>query len=255
MIRIKTPRQIEGIRRASAILIEVLDVLEAAVVPGVTTLALDAIARREVARHGARAAFLGYEGFPGAICASVNDAVIHGIPDDRPLETGDVVSIDFGVEIDGLYSDSAVTVAVGQVTPDIARLLEVTQASLEAGISAAVVGNRVRDISRAIWGVIAPHGYGVVREWAGHGVGLAIHEEPHVPNYVGRGANPRLKPGMVIAIEPMVNLGTDDVEILDDDWTVVTADGGVSAHFEHTVAILSDRTEVLTRRATQPLHS
>lgn len=251
MIRLKNSRQIAAIRESCALLAQVMDTLQAVVEPGITTADIDALARREIKALGGRPSFLGYSGFPGSICTSVNDEVIHGIPGPRRLNPGDMVGIDCGIEYEGYYSDSAVTVPVGPIPEAHRILLEVTQLALEAGIRAAKVGARVNDISRAVYEVIRRHGYGIVRPFCGHGVGFAIHEDPQVPNYVGRGPNPRLKAGMVLAIEPMVNLGGDEVEVLDDDWTVVTADGSVSAHFEHTVAILHDRTEVMTRRPSE----
>lgn len=254
MIRIKTAKQIDGIRESCSLLADVLEILEEHVTPGVTTSQLDAIARKEINARGGRPAFLGYQGFPGALCTSVNEEVIHGIPGGRILKNGDVVSIDCGIEYNGFYSDSAITVPVGSVSDEIHKLLEVTKESLEIGINAAKVGNRVNDISRSIYRRIHSENYGIVRPYCGHGVGLAIHEDPQIPNYVGRGPNPRLKPGMVIAIEPMVNLGVDDIEVLDDEWTVVTKDNAVSAHFEHTVAIFRDHTEVLTRRQSESVH-
>lgn len=255
MIRIKTARQLAGIRESCRLLGSVLETLENSVTTGITTAGLDAIARQEIKALGGKPSFLGYQGFPGALCTSVNEEVIHGIPGDRVLQRGDVISIDCGVVYDGYYSDSAVTVPVGTVSPEVEKLLQITQEALERGIQAACRGNRVNDVSRAIYQVISEHGYGVVRPYCGHGVGLAIHEDPQIPNYVGRGPNPRLKSGMVIAVEPMVNLGGDDIEVLDDEWTVVTADNTVSAHFEHTLAILGDHTEVLTRRRSESLHS
>jgi methionyl aminopeptidase len=186
-------------------------------------------------------------GFPAAICTSVNEAVIHGIPSRRKLVEGDVVSLDCGVDLDGFISDSAVTVPVGEVTPEIRELLTTTQEALEIGIAAARPGGRIHDISRAVFEHVSRKKYGVVRPYCGHGVGFAVHEDPQVPNYVSNGPNPRLKPGMVIAIEPMVNMGGDDVDLLADDWTVVTSDGSVSAHFEHTIAIREDTVDVLTR--------
>lgn len=255
MIRIKTARQIDGIRESCRLLAEVLELLESSVEAGMTTRDLDELARREISGRGGRPAFLGYQGFPGALCTSVNHEVIHGIPGDRRLAVGDVVSIDCGIEYHGYFSDSAITVPVGEVAPEVSRLLDVTRQSLEEGIASAVAGNRINDVSRSIYRVLSEAGYGVVRPYCGHGVGLEIHEDPQIPNYVGRGPNPRLKPGMVIAIEPMVNLGGDDVDVLDDDWTVVTEDRSVSAHFEHTVAIFRDHTEVLTRRSTESVHS
>ena len=172
--------------------------------------------------------------------------MIHGIPDDTPLRNGQVVGVDCGIELEGYYSDAAVSLAVGSVSPKVEKLLRVTKESLYKGVDAARVGHRINDISRAIEEHVSREGYGIVRPYCGHGVGLAIHEDPQVPNYVGPGPNPRLKPGMVLAIEPMVNLGDDDVEVLDDDWTVVTADGSVSAHYEFTVVVLSDGPEILT---------
>lgn len=255
MIRIKTPRQIEGIRESARLLRTVLETIESAVVAGITTEELDAIAQREISALGGKPAFLGYQGFPGALCTSINEEVIHGIPGKRRLRDGDLVSIDFGVVYEGYYSDSAITVPAGAIAPEVESLLRVTREALERGIAAARRGNRVNDISRAIYRIISENNYGVVRPYCGHGVGLAIHEDPQIPNYVGRGPNPRLKSGMVLAIEPMVNLGGDSVEVLDDEWTVVTADRTISAHFEHTVAILGDRTEVLTRRTSETLHS
>ncbi|MFW6338482.1 MAG: type I methionyl aminopeptidase [Alkalispirochaetaceae bacterium] len=246
MIRLKNERQLRGIRESCALLSETLEKLHPLVEPGVTTGELDFWARDEIERLGGRPAFLGYHGFPGALCTSVNEAVIHGIPSDRELREGDILSVDCGIEYSGFYSDAAVTIPVGTISEEIVRLMEVTRHALDLGIQAAVAGNRVGDISRAIYDHVSQFGYGVVRPYCGHGVGLSLHEDPEVPNYVGRGPNPRLKPGMVIAIEPMINLGGDEVEVLEDEWTVVTADRSVSAHYEHTVAILADHTEILT---------
>ena len=246
MIKIKTDRQIDGIRAASRILVRVLKEVEQQVKPGVTTDDLDRFARQLIEKMGARPAFLGYMGFPAALCTSVDSAVIHGIPDKRPLEEGQIVSIDCGVEYGGFYSDSAMTVPIGAISGEIRSLMDVTKTALGLGIEKATVGNRVSDVSRAIYNYVSERGYGIVRPYCGHGVGLEIHEDPQIPNYVGSGPNPRLKHGMVVAIEPMINMGGDDIDVLDDDWTVVTADGSTSAHFEHTVAILKDRTEILT---------
>lgn len=248
MIRLKNRHQLEGIRRASRIVATVLQELIDRVEPGITGTDLDRYAQERITSLGARPSFLGYMDFPASLCISVDSAVIHGIPNGSQLKAGQVVGIDCGVVIDGFYSDSAVTVAVGPVSPEVEKLLQVTEESLYLGIEQARAGNRIHDISRAVYRRTKSEGYGVVRPYCGHGVGLEIHEDPQVPNYVGKGPNPRLKPGMVIAIEPMINLGGDDVHVLDDDWTVVTADRSISAHFEHTVAILEDRTEVLTDR-------
>ena len=248
MIRLKTPQQISAIREASQLLITVLEELERMVEPGISTLDLDRYAYKRITALGARPAFLGYMDFPASLCTSVDSAVIHGIPNKQRLRSGQVLSVDCGVEYRGYFSDSAFSVPVGSVAAEVEQLLQVTRESLLLGIEAARAGNRINDISRAVFRHTHSRGYGVVRPYCGHGVGLEIHEDPQVPNYVGRGPNPRLKPGMVLAIEPMINLGGDDVRVLDDDWTVVTADGSVSAHFEHTVAILAERTEILTAR-------
>lgn len=246
MIRLKTEKQIEGIRKSGELLVEILKTLQPEVRPGVSTLDLDAIARKRIERSGGRPSFLGYHGFPAALCTSVDSAVIHGIPDARRLSEGQVVGVDCGIDLEGYYSDAALSVPVGSVAPEVKKLLRVTKESLYRGVAAARLGHRINDISRAIEEHVSKEGYGIVRPYCGHGLGLSIHEDPQVPNYVGPGPNPRLKPGMVLAIEPMVNLGDDDVEVLDDDWTVVTSDGSVSAHYEFTIVILSDGPEILT---------
>jgi len=246
VIRLKTEKQIEGIRKSGELLVEILKTLQPEVRPGVSTLDLDAIARKRIERSGGRPSFLGYHGFPAALCTSVDSAVIHGIPDARRLSEGQVVGVDCGIDLEGYYSDAALSVPVGSVAPEVEKLLRVTKESLYRGVAAARLGHRINDISRAIEEHVSKEGYGIVRPYCGHGLGLSIHEDPQVPNYVGPGPNPRLKPGMVLAIEPMVNLGDDDVEVLDDDWTVVTSDGSVSAHYEFTIVVLSDGPEILT---------
>ena len=246
-MKLKNSKQIEGIRESGAILARTLEQLKQLIEPGITLLDIAAECRRFLRGYGARPAFLGYMDYPAAICTSVNDAVIHGIPDKRKLRNGDVVGLDCGVDFEGFISDSAITVPVGTIRQEIQQLLQVTQEALELGIAAARPGGRIHDISRAIYRHVNQHNYGVVRPYSGHGVGFAVHEEPQVPNYVSSGPNPRLKPGLVIAVEPMVNLGGDDVDVLDDDWTVVTVDGSISAHFEHTIAIREDGVDVLTR--------
>lgn len=248
MIRLKTEKQIDQIRASCRLLARVLAELETLVAPGVTPVDLDEAARKMISDGGGSPAFLGYNGFPAALCTSVNEAVIHGIPNRRKLVNGDVIGLDLGIELGGYYSDAAVTVAVGSVTEEIQKLMQIARESLMLGIEQAKVGNRMHDVSRAIFRHNRREGYGVVRPYCGHGVGLDIHEDPQVPNYVGSGPNPRLKAGMVLAIEPMINLGGDDVALLDDDWTVVTDDGLPSVHFEHTVALFADHTEVLTLR-------
>jgi methionyl aminopeptidase len=246
VIRLKTEKQIEGIRKSGELLVEILKTLQPEVRPGISTLDLDAIARKRIERSGGRPSFLGYHGFPAALCTSVDSAVIHGIPDARRLSEGQVVGVDCGIDLEGYYSDAALSVPVGSVAPEVKKLLRVTKESLYRGVAAARLGHRINDISRAIEEHVSKEGFGIVRPYCGHGLGLSIHEDPQVPNYVGPGPNPRLKPGMVLAIEPMVNLGDDDVEVLDDDWTVVTSDGSVSAHYEFTIVILSDGPEILT---------
>jgi methionyl aminopeptidase len=245
-MKLKNPKQIQLIRESGKILARTMHELGSMVEPGLPLLELDAQCRSILKAAGARPAFLGYMGFPSSVCVSVNEQVIHGIPTRRTLKEGDVVSLDLGVDLDGFISDSASTFPVGRVTDEVEQLLRVTREALQKGIDAAHSRGRVHDISGAVYDHVSPFGYGVVKPYCGHGVGFAVHEEPQVPNYVSRGPNPRLKPGMVLAIEPMINLGTDEVDVLDDEWTVVTADGSVSAHYEHTIAILEDRVEVLT---------
>ena len=248
MITLRTASEIEKIRAAGQILREALAAAAAAVTPGITTADLDEIVGDHIKTRNATAAFLGYRGFPGHSCISIDEEVVHGIPGPRKLEEGSIVSIDAGVFKDGYYSDSAMTVPVGVIADDRGKLLEVTRDSLKAGIAAARVGNRLFDISDAIQQVCERHHFGIVRELVGHGIGTQLHEEPQVPNYVpnppDRGMH--LKAGMVLAIEPMVNLGTWEVRTLEDDWTVVAADGKPSAHFEHTVVITENGPDILT---------
>ncbi len=248
MIKIKNSKQIEGIRQSCRLLADVLDTAETLIVEGAIPLEIDAAVQQMIEDGGGRPAFLGYHGFPASLCFSVNEAVIHGIPGRDALKSGDIVSIDCGIELNGFFSDSAHTIAVGNVSPAVHALMKTAEESLYLGITAAQPGNRLKDISRAVYDHNHAQHYGLVRPYGGHGVGLALHEDPHISNFVGRGPNPRLKPGMVIAIEPMVNLGGDDITVLDDDWTVVTADGSVSVHYEHTVAITVDGPEILTVR-------
>lgn len=250
MIRLKNQTQLDGIRQSCRLLADVFSLLEPMVVPGVSTKELDEAAERAIREGGGEPAFLGYMGYPASICASINEVVIHGIPNGKRLKEGDIISIDIGIKLSGYYSDRALTLPVGRISEKKQKLMDVTLECLELGISQAVAGNRVKDISRTVFDHANSAGYGVVRDFCGHGTGIELHEEPQIPNYVGRGPNPRLKPGMVIAVEPMINQGTFAVEILDDDWTVVTADRKPSAHFEHTLAILEDRTEILTRPRT-----
>lgn len=246
MRRLKSEADIGRIRESAVLVKESLGMLRSNVRPGVTTADLNDMAERFLASQGARPAFLGYMDYPAAVCVSINDEVIHGIPGKRRLRDGDIVGLDLGVEIDGYFADAALTVPVGDVSDELRRLLDVTEECLRLGIGQAVAGNRIRDISTAIFDRAREAGYGVVRQYCGHGVGFAVHEDPQVPNYPGGGDNPRLKPGMVLAVEPMLNIGTSEISVLDDGWTVVTGDGRHSAHFEHTIAIFKDRTEVLT---------
>jgi methionyl aminopeptidase len=248
MISLKTPAEIDTIAAAGAILAHVLEEVRGHVAPGVTTGELDAIAEELIRSHrGAEPAFKGLYGFPASLCTSVNHEVVHGIPSlKRRLEAGDIVSIDAGVRLDGWYADMAVTQPVGAVDESAELLLRVTQEALRAGIAAAAPGNRIGDISHAVQHVAEAAGFSVVRELVGHGLGRGPHEEPQVPNFGRRGRGLRLQPGLVIAIEPMVNEGAPTVRTLADRWTVVTTDRGRSAHFEHTVAVTDDGPRILT---------
>jgi len=246
MIRLKNSAEISKIREASAILARTLQELAGLVREGISTAELDDFAREVLRQRGGEPAFLGYNHFPASLCVSINEQVIHGIPGRKKLRTGDIVGLDIGINLGGYFSDTAVSLPVGAVSPQRARLLAVTRECLARGVQAAVVGNRISQISAAVYEHARANGFEVVRQFCGHGVGFALHEEPQVPNYVSSGPNPRLKPGMVLALEPMLNAGTWEVEVLKDDWTVVTADRSDSAHFEHTIVIHKDRTEVLT---------
>ncbi|MHB1018464.1 MAG: type I methionyl aminopeptidase [Coriobacteriia bacterium] len=246
MIIAKSPSELEIMREAGRITSSALDAVAAAVRPGVTTAELDAVAEDTIVRAGARPAFKGYHGFPATLCTSVDDQVVHGIPGRRVLHQGEIVSVDCGAIVDGYYGDSARTFAVGTVSAEAARLMDVTRCSLEAGIARCVPGMRLYDISAAVQEVAEAAGFSVVREYVGHGIGRAMHEDPQVPNYGKAGTGPTLKPGMVLAIEPMINAGGVEVRSLDDGWTVVTLDGAMSAHFEHTVAITEDGPLILT---------
>lgn len=243
----RTPAEIGRIREAGRVVYEVLEALAAAALPGVTTGELDRLASARTRELGAVPAFLGYHGYPGSLCISVNDEVIHGIPSPRRvLAEGDVVGLDFGVVLDGWYADSARTVAVGAVPPEAARLVSATRGALERGIAAARPDAHTGDIGAAVQRHVEALGFSVVRDFVGHGVGRRLHEPPQLPNYGTPGTGLRLRPGMVLAIEPMVNAGGPEVETLDDGWTAVTADGKLSAHFEHTVAVTENGPEILT---------
>lgn len=246
MIVLKTDREIGYMRDAGKIVGQTLLELKKAIVPGVTTLELDRVADQYIRHAGAIPAFKGYGGFPANICTSVNEQVVHGIPGSRQLKSGDVISLDVGTKLNRYYGDAAITVPVGDVDDELQKLLTVTEESLYRGIEKAIKGNRLSDISHAVQLHAESHGYGVVRDYVGHGIGQRMHEDPQIPNYGPPGRGPLLKNGMVLAIEPMINLGTPEVEVLADDWTVVTADGKISAHFEHTIAVTDGEPLILT---------
>ena len=245
MITIRSEKELLLLEEASRVVLETLDVVEKAVAPGITTEELDRIAEAEIRRRGAKPAFVGYRGYPKTLCTSINDEVVHGIPTARALVEGDIVGVDCGAVVGGYYGDGARTFPVGKIGAETSKLLEVTRKGLEAGIAAARPGNRVSDIGAAVEAVAIPHGYGVVRDFVGHGVGTALHEEPQIPNYGPGGRGNLLRAGMVIAIEPMFNLGRPEVTTDTDGWTVRTRDRSVSAHFENTVAIEGDGAVVL----------
>jgi methionyl aminopeptidase len=244
----KSPSEIERMRAASALVADVLADLVTMVAPGLTTADLDARAEKLVRDGGAEPAFKGYRGYPATLCASVNEQVVHGIPSGRTLSEGDIISLDMGVKLNGFYGDSAVTVPVGRVSEQASTLLRVTRESLEKGIEQVKLGGRISDIGHAIQAHVEAHGFSVVREFVGHGIGAAMHEEPQIANYGEPGRGPRLAEGMTLAIEPMVNVGRPAVKVLGDGWTAVTKDGSLSAHFEHTVAVTKNGPLVLTRR-------
>lgn len=246
MIVVKTRAQIEKMRQAGRLVAQTLDLMERLAKPGIRTIELDAAAEEFILSQGAVPAFKGYMGYPATLCVSINDEVVHGIPGDRRLEEGQIVSVDVGVNCDGWYGDAARTLCIGAVSDDAKRLLEVTQEALKRGIAQARPGNRLGDISSAVQTFAEKHGYSVVRELVGHGIGQRMHEEPQVPNFGRAHTGPELKPGMVLAIEPMLNVGSGEVSFDADKWTVRTADGSLSAHFEHTVAITDGEPEILT---------
>jgi methionyl aminopeptidase len=245
----KSTAEIEKMRRSGHLVREILDALKAAVKPGVSTMDLERIAAKMIQGAGAKPAFKGYYDYPCVLCTSINQEIVHGIPSEkRKLAVGDIVSIDCGVILDGYYGDAAITVAVGtEIAPDLRKLLEVTEASLYRGIEQARVGNNVGDVGAAVQEYVEAAGFSVVREFVGHGIGTRLHEEPQVPNFGSKGQGARLREGMVLAIEPMVNTGGPGTRVLEDKWTAVTADGGYSAHFEHCVAVTKDGPVILTQ--------
>ena len=252
MIIRKGSAEIERIARAGALVAETISHVGERIVPGITTLELDTMADEFIRANGGTPTSFGYRGYPRATCISVNEVVVHGIPNGRVVADGDLVTIDVGVTLDGAIADSAYTFGVGAVEPDARRLLDVCQDALAAGIAEARLGNRIGDISHAVQTVVEDGGFSVVKSLVGHGVGRHYHEDPHVPNFGEPGRGPRLSEGMTIAIEPMITVGDPDVVLADDDWTISSADGSLAAHFEHTVAILPDGPRILTPRVGVP---
>lgn len=246
-VEVKSREELAIMRSAGIVVADILVLLKNTVKPGMTTGQIDQICREELKKRGALPAFLNYHGFPGVICVSINSEVVHGIPSDkRALKDGDIVGLDFGAVIDGWYGDSAITIPVGKISPEAERLIRVTRECLEKGMAAVKNGNRVGDIGFAVQTHAEAHGYTLVREFVGHGIGRSLHEEPPIPNYGKAGTGARLKTGMTIAIEPMVNMGGPEVATLGDGWTAVTKDGKPSAHFEHTVVVTDTGFEILT---------
>ncbi|GLH65585.1 MULTISPECIES: type I methionyl aminopeptidase [Parageobacillus] len=246
MIICKTPRELEIMREAGKIVALTRQELEKHIRPGITTKELDAIAESVIRKHGAIPSFKGYNGFPGSICASVNEELVHGIPGDRVLKEGDIISIDVGAQYNGYHADSAWTYPVGEIAEETKKLLEVTEKSLYIGLEEAKPGARLSNISHAIQTYVESHHFSIVREYVGHGIGQNLHEDPQIPHYGPPNKGPRLKPGMTLCIEPMVNAGSRYVKTLADNWTVVTVDGKMCAHFEHTIAITENGYEILT---------
>lgn len=253
-ITIKSDRDIEKMKVAGHVVSLAHQAVEAAVAPGITTGELDAIVVDILKENNALASFLGYNGFPASICASTNEEIVHGFPGERVLKDGDIISVDIGAIVDGWHGDSAWTYAVGNVSEEAQKLLTDTEKSLELAVAAAIPGNRLGAIGQAVEQFAAPLGYGIVRGYGGHGIGRRMHEDPHVPNYGSADYGPVLRKGMTFAIEPMLNIGTEETRVLDDEWTVVTADNSLSAHFEYTVAITDGEPLILTPRLTSVVH-
>lgn len=245
-MEIKTSRELDRMKQAGKVVAHTLKALRAAIEPGITTADLDFVARSEIARHGAIPSFVGYRGFPAAVCVSINNEIVHGIPGDRVINEGDLVSVDVGAIVDGFHGDAAVTVGAGEITEEAQRLIDATRESLDKGIEAAVIGARIGDISHAVQTHAESLGYSVVREYVGHGIGRRMHEEPSVPNYGKPGRGLQLREGMALAIEPMLNIGDWTTSLMNDGWTVITRDGSLSAHFEHSIAITSEGPIVMT---------
>ena len=248
VILLKSDAELQQLYAANQIVARTLLLLQKKIAPGITTAEIDALAEQELIKAGGKPAFKGYHGFPATTCISINEEVVHGIPGKRRIKNGDVVSLDLGVLLDGLYGDAAVTVAVGDIPPAARKLMRVTEESLYKGIEKAVPGGRLSDISTAVQSHVEAHGFSVVRDFVGHGIGRSLHEDPQIPNFYSPAAfNPRLKEGMVLALEPMVNQGTFKVRVLRDGWTAVTQDGRLSAHYEHSVAVTADGPWILSR--------
>jgi methionyl aminopeptidase len=247
VIFLKSPQEIEIMAQAGQIVAEVLRSLKEVITVGATTREIEQFADNRIQSLGGKSAFRGYRGYPSSICASINEEVVHGIPSSRKLREGDIISIDLGVLYNGFFGDAAYTFPVGKIDEETALLMKVTEEALYCGIDKAVVGNRVNDISHAIQQHAEQHGFSVVKTFVGHGIGRQLHEEPQVPNFGAPGQGPRLKQGMTLAIEPMVNAGTFEVKVLEDGWTAITSDGKRSAHFEHTVVVMPDRARILTK--------
>ncbi|HJV36565.1 type I methionyl aminopeptidase [Geomonas sp.] len=247
MIVLKSPAEIEKMRSAGRMVAEILAGLKEIAAPGVALIELDAYAERETLKRKAKPAFKGYSGFPFSLCCSVNEQVVHGMPSARVLKPGDIVSLDFGVIYGGYYGDAAVTLPIGQVSEVAQRLMKATEESLYRAIDACTTSHRLSDVSNAVQSYVEERGFSVVRDFVGHGIGKELHEGPQIPNFGSPGKGPKLKPGMVLAIEPMINEKSFDVKVLEDGWTAVTIDGGLSAHFEHTVAVTDHGPEILTQ--------
>jgi len=246
LIVLKSANELEKMRVAGRMVAEVLAIMKERIAPGITTIELDRLAEAECKKRKAKPAFKGYGGFPYAICASPNEKVVHGFPDNQPLQEGEILSIDFGILYDGYHGDSAFTMPVGKIDEKTEFLLKITEESLLKGIEASVVGGRLSDISNAVQTHVEKEGFSVVREFVGHGIGSKLHEAPQIPNYGPKGQGPRLKAGMTLAIEPMINVGRPGVKVLEDGWTAVTIDGELSCHFEHTMAVTENGPEILT---------
>lgn len=250
MIVEKSPAELKKMRTANALVADVLNELCSLVAPGVTTEELDAVAEKRIREAGAVPAFKGYHGYPATLCASTNDAIVHGIPSTLPLADGDIVSLDMGVVLDGFYGDSAITVGIGEISEEAKRLLRVTREALDRAIEQVRVGGHVSDLGHAVQQHVEANGFSIVRDFVGHGIGTKLHEDPQIPNYGTPGRGPRLTEGMVLAIEPMVNAGDVGMRILEDGWTAVTLDGSLSAHFEHSVAVTREGPVILSHSLT-----